>query len=151
MSSSRWRIGALNSSTMNAKEFRNFLVNKTWKVRRRIRDPQSESSFLGEASFIKEKSIWIYRETGDLQYRGQILPVKRNYLYVFCEDILAVQFSDSRPFYTISHQKLPSASYQHICGADTYSGHISIGDLSWKTKWNIVGPQKNLRISTSYR
>ncbi len=145
-------MGFDKTQAVDACELIRFLSSKAWRIQRTIssRVQKFPSSFSGDGNFVLRGSCWIYEEQGKLVSNDRTYTASRRYIYKPRGNSVAVHFEDGRPFYSIDCSQLPEASFEHLCGRDTYTGKLTIGSQIWFSNWEVKGPHKNLEILSSY-
>lgn len=106
--------------------------------------------FSGEAGFRPDPdgAGLICRETGILRFRGANYPAARGTLWRFPGGgRIEVRREDGRPFHEFADRD-PQAV--HLCGDDRYRVRYEFGDDRWTSVWEVEGPNKDYRMTTTY-
>ncbi|MFP7672894.1 DUF6314 family protein [Marivita sp. S0852] len=124
----------------------------TWLVHRSIHNHRSgrTGQFDGTAVFSPDTGGLAYVETGHLHLDGHP-PFKAERRYFWrCEDhILYVDFDDRRPFHSLPPN---TRNARHWCDPDMYDVTYDFSAWPvWHSTWDVSGPQKAYRMTTSYR
>jgi hypothetical protein len=133
-------------------DLRSFLKGQ-WMVLRLLLDRREEKNgkFLGRACFAKNGEGLAYREEGHLRYGNYHGTARRCYRYSFPSTHYAkVYFTDDQLFHDLD---LRRGSWQstHLCREDRYHGRVQASSPDrWELTWDVLGPRKDLRITTRY-
>ncbi|HTZ94033.1 MAG TPA: DUF6314 family protein [Streptosporangiaceae bacterium] len=139
-----------------------------WDVERRITDRRAgqDGVFSGTARFRPAAGspaapdsqvsagaqLLDYTEDGELRFGSHRGPARRSLIYAGRQDGAAdVRFADGREFYRLD---LRAGTWQadHPCRADRY--HVTVtrhGADSFTETWQVVGPDKDYELETTYR
>lgn len=129
-----------------------FWAKREWRVERTLEDRRRGErwAFRGVASFAPGEARWVYEERGRLVGPRGANSASRRYLYQARGSDVDVYFEDGRFFHSLSAEQFPDFSFDHRCGRDLYRGALRINTRDWVLGWTVTGPQKDLRISTTY-
>ena len=105
--------------------------------------------FWGEAEFTPDGDGLRCRENGVLRFRGADYHAERGALWRFPgEGRVEVRYEDGRPFHDFVDDD-PQAV--HECGEDLYRVSYAFEGTAWTSIWDVKGPAKDYRMTTSYR
>lgn len=118
-----------------------------WRLCRRLRDQRAGRFGIVEGSLTlrAEGGLIAWHEEGTLRWNGSRTPISRDYQLRHTDEGWWMEFADGRAF----HPWRPGHWVSHPCAADVYDGLVSItGPDSWRTLWDVRGPDKSQRIIT---
>ncbi|MEM6905760.1 MAG: DUF6314 family protein, partial [Pseudomonadota bacterium] len=105
--------------------------------------------FWGECDFAADGAGLTCREAGVLRFKGQDYHADRASLWRFpAPGRVEVQYEDGRPFHDFISDE-PVA--EHLCGDDRYRVSYDFGTDAWVSVWDVQGPAKDYRMTTTYR
>jgi hypothetical protein len=131
------------------------LLQNRWSLKRTITDELSElpAFMAGQASFepTPNSETYRYSENGVItvgDYKG---PFDKTYLVKLVDVYrLDFYFDEERFFHTLN-LKEPGIPVTHKCNQDSYQAVYTFDlPIQWAVTWNIKGPNKNLKIRTTY-
>lgn len=119
-----------------------------WQLRRRIRDRLlgAYGTVAGELIVTPDGDGLRWDEQGLLWWAGVERPVTRTYLLRPGDEGWEVQFADGSRF----HPWLPGQRVIHPCGADVYTGLVTVGPDRVRTLWDVRGRSKDQRLVTRF-
>jgi Family of unknown function (DUF6314) len=121
-----------------------------WELRRRVADRATggHGTVLGELTLAPDGEGFSWAEVGVLRWAGAAArPVSRTYLLRERAGGWWVEFADGRPF----HPWRPGEWVTHPCGADVYTGLVTVDGDRIRTLWDVRGPGKHQRLVTRLR
>ena len=131
------------------------LLQSQWSLKRTIADELSElpTSMLGQAYFTPtpKSNVYKYFEKGILTvgtYKG---PFDKTYIVKLVDTYtLDFYFDDQKFFHTLNLRE-PGVPVTHQYNEDTYQATYTFNlPNQWAVTWVIKGPNKNLKIKTTY-
>ena len=133
----------------NLKKF----LHGNWDFVRQIDDKYGASSgeMKGHAEISPEGDHYLYQEEGTLETTAYQGSFHRSYIYKFDgEDVVKLYFLDGKFFHDLILKK-EGWDVEHVCGEDRYVGHFEqIDDNSWRARWEISGPRKDVILNTVF-
>lgn len=126
----------------------------TWQVDRTARDVagNTEGHFSGTTVFSWADDGLLHHESGTFTWRGTPRPAERTLRFLPDDDpaVAHVTFADGRPFHDLD-LRTGRHTADHPCALDLYRGEFEVDDeRSWRTRWRVAGPAKDLILTTSY-
>jgi hypothetical protein len=129
-------------------------LSGSWRIDRRFDDRRHalDGTMLGEAQFSPNGDALLYREGGAVSFGSYQGAAEQKHRYDFPDEAsrASVFFDDGRPFHELDLSN-GTTLVSHACGDDLYQGRfIALTDERWESRWTVVGPRKDQRISTLY-
>ena len=104
----------------------------------------------GQADFIPEPGVLLYREQGVLRFGGHDSAATQSYVFTPNGPAATVTFADGQPFHALD-LATGVADVLHGCPPDDYRGrYCVVSPARWQLAWRITGPRKDLCIVTRY-
>lgn len=143
----------METGLINAHDLKAYL-HGPWGITRSIEDRKNNAPgrLTGRAIFVPHEAALHYQENGRLKTPSFEDDVQQAYLFEFPEPHQAqVFFRDGKKFHDLD-LRTGEWTTQHLCDPDVYEGEFRLDSRdSWRSKWTIHGPRKDMTITTSYK
>jgi len=132
-------------------------LHGAWRIDRLVEDRLAGATHRmhGNGAFQPDGAELAYSEAVSWTLDGQMLTGERAYRYAFPAPQAAprhaeVRFADGRLFHTLDVED-GHCEVAHDCPPDRYDGlYVLLDDDRFRVRWTVVGPRKDLVLSTLY-